>query len=91
MLSTKSILLHSLLLAGLVLANPSDGGTNEDAGCLTDQEAHAIIQTWISFFQAGFDPTVAQQVLSEDFYEQSGGFNFITAQNVRCNPILTSL
>jgi len=79
----KRILLRLLLLTALVLTYPGGGGTNGDGGCLTDQEAYAIIQTWISFFQAGFDVAVAEQTLTEDFYEQSGGFNFITAQNVR--------
>lgn len=79
----KSILLRLLLLIAFALAYPSNGGTSGDGGCLTDQEAYSIIRTWISFFEAGFDPALAEQTLTEDFYEQSGGFNFITAQDVR--------
>lgn len=83
MLNIKSILLRALLLTALILAYPSYGGASGNEGCLTDQEAYAIIQKWVSLFQTGLDAAVIEQALTEDFYEQSGGFNFITAQNVR--------
>jgi hypothetical protein len=82
MLNMKHILVYVLPLAALVLARPGDGGGGEGNGCLTDQDAYAIIHTFISFFEAGFDPAIAEQSLTEDFFEQSGGFNFITAQPV---------
>ena len=82
MLTMKHILVYVLPLAAVVLARPGDGDKGEGKGCLTDQDAYAIIQTFTSFFEAGFDPAIAEQSLTDDFFEQSGGFNFITAQPV---------
>lgn len=92
MLNIKRLLFYTLLLACLILAHPQDGskgkGEHKGKGCLTDREAYDIIQLFFSFFEAGFDPSVAERTLTEDFVEQSGGLNFLTGQNVRCIPAI---
>ncbi|EON63029.1 hypothetical protein W97_02255 [Coniosporium apollinis CBS 100218] len=85
MLNIKSLLFYALTLAPLILAHPQDDGKGKGGhkgkGYLTDREAYDIVQLFFSFFEAGFDPAVAERTLTEDFVEQSGGLNFPTGQN----------
>ncbi|KAJ9654808.1 hypothetical protein H2201_008933 [Coniosporium apollinis] len=83
MLNLKSLLLYVILFATAILAHPGDEYDDKGKGkhCLTDREAYDVLQRWISFFQRGFDPAVAERTLTEDFIAQSGGLNFLTAKD----------
>lgn len=86
MLQLKTLLLYAILFATSILAYPGDqyDDKGKEKYCLTDREAYDIVQRWVSFFQRGFDPAVAERTLAEDFIAQSGGLNFLFGRDVRC-------
>ncbi len=82
----RQYLVCILSLLVLSLARPDDYGRHKDRdkgkSCLTYQEANDLVQLLFSFTQPGFDPAVLEGRLTEDFIVQSGGFNFLSGQNV---------
>ena len=83
----NTFLLGTFCFATVAISRPSDGGKGDEVCCLTDHDTYEIIHTFFSFFEAGFDPAVAEATLADDFFEQSGGFNFLTAQPVGLDSI----
>ncbi len=72
--------LSFLLLPFTILANPTpnndcDGDCNGH-GCLNDEQANKLLQTWISFF-VKIDPAVAERTLAPDFQYYSDSDNFL--------------